>query len=226
LGNKKIQQLQNTRLYASKSRNQFCLTVFAVYSTEIRLHSSPSDNTDRTLYQRGWCSSSLLCRTLCNSEPLKQPHFFYLQNAWVQKQFLLSVLCFKLIAKNNNFFPHNSISVQDYGFCFRWFSTELDVFILRLKVAYVTELFLKILCVCISVITKLNCLRNGNWLKLFSECSFITVVTLIWIFVLKWFKVGNVQGELNFQKYKNHAGPNSAYKLYAPFRLTLFVFFS
>jgi len=55
----------------------------------------------------------------------------------------------QLIAKNNNCFsPHDCISVQDYSFCFRWLITELDLFIPRLKVTYVTELFLKI-CMCV-----------------------------------------------------------------------------
>jgi len=137
--------------------------------------------------------------------------FFQLQNAWVQKISSLRFMFWINSQKQKLFFPHDCISVQDYGFCFRWFITELDLFILLLKVTFVTELFLKIymcVCVCISVITKLKCLRNGNLLKLFSECSFITVVTLIWTSALKWFKVGNVQGELNFQKYESHAGPN------------------
>jgi len=66
----------------------------------------------------------------------------------------LSVLCFTINSQNNNcFFLHDSrlpvicISVQDYGFCVTWFITELDLCIPRLKVTYVTELFLKI-CIC------------------------------------------------------------------------------
>jgi len=69
--------------------------------------------------------------------------------------FVSAFYVLQLIAKNNNCFsPHYCrlpvicLSVQDYGFCVRWFITELDLFILRLKVTYVIELFLK-MCTCV-----------------------------------------------------------------------------